>query len=150
MIDAVLSYHLNPLTCGVAKFNQQLAHRLGVPLQPTWSYGPHSLVSLKPSESRSDSDSIIAGCRPYDVLLHDRTMPPDHPILSCARRVFYADEIGLPSTIDGNPTRGVYLDFTFGMAHKLVLAHFEQLKTGYNDLYVDWFRHAYSLTERTE
>ena len=25
MIDAVLSYHLNGATCGVAKFNQQLA-----------------------------------------------------------------------------------------------------------------------------
>lgn len=29
-------------------------------------------------------------------------------------------------------------------------SHFEELKTGYNDLYVDWFRHGFRLTERTE
>ena len=29
-MDCVLSYHMNPLTCGVAKFNLKLARELGV------------------------------------------------------------------------------------------------------------------------
>lgn len=31
-MDAVLGYHLNPLTCGIAKFNQQLGDELSVPV----------------------------------------------------------------------------------------------------------------------
>src|SRR4051812_35120231 len=30
--DCVVGYHLNPLTCGVAKFNAMLAARLGIPV----------------------------------------------------------------------------------------------------------------------
>ena len=32
MIDCVAGYHLNPWTCGIAKFNSILARRLDVPV----------------------------------------------------------------------------------------------------------------------
>ena len=124
MIDAVLSYHLNPLTCGVAKFNQQLAQRLGVPCLPMGTVTDHPLGSIKPSEVKGSLNTWGT----YSVLLHDRTLPDDHPVLRYARRVFYADDLGLPSTVQGNPIRGAYRVVTFGMAHKLVLPHFERLK----------------------
>ena len=48
MIDAVLGLHTNPATCGVAKFNQLLAAKLGVPFLPLGSMARYMfpLVSL--------------------------------------------------------------------------------------------------------
>lgn len=125
MIDAVLSYHLNPLTCGVAKFNHELARRLGVPCLPMRTPATHPLISIKPSEM---SSAFLGEPTAYDVLLHDRTLPPVDPLLSRARRVFYADDVGCPATLSGNPTRGHYRVLVFGMSHKLLVPHFEQLK----------------------
>ena len=127
MIDTVLSYHLNPHTCGVAKFNLRLAKELGVPCLPLGAKDCGvPLVSIKLSELPEMMH--IGTYRTYDLLLHDRVMWTDTPFYRKARRVFYADEIGCPSTVDGNPTRGAYRVLTFGMAHKLVLPHFEKLK----------------------
>lgn len=129
--DAVLSYHTNALTCGVAKFNQQLAQRLGVPCESMTQTAiggtGHKLVSVKPSEIASGE--FYWSCDSYDLLLHERhDWIVEHPISLCAGRVFYADELGCPSTIAGNPSRGRYNVLTFGMAHKLVLPHFRALK----------------------
>ena len=126
MIDAVLSYHLNPYTCGVAKFNQQLAQRLGVPCLPLDARCSSALVSMKVGEINPAATMPLV--RPYDLLLHDRILPRGHHLIKSARRVWYADELGCPSTIQGKPTRGSYRVLTFGMAHKLVLSHFERLK----------------------
>ena len=53
-IDCVLGYHLNPLTCGVAKFNSILALRLGNPViglfDPKALDFRQPLISLKVSE----------------------------------------------------------------------------------------------------
>ena len=134
MIDAVLGYHLNPFSCGVAKFNRRLAEQLGVAFD---SYGKihqfaHPLVSLKASEMAVDwfPGSGVSIKHPYDLLLHDRPYPtlPWQQWIGCANRVFYADELGCPATVDGNPHRGAYRVLTFGMAHKLVLPHFAALK----------------------
>lgn len=127
MIDAVLSYHMNPATCGVAKFNHALAKRLGVPVfLYSMCDARHPLVSIKPSEMtpRPNRPRWID----YDLLLHDRTLSPESELIQCASRVFYADEVGCPSTVEGNPDRGGYRVLTFGMAHKLVLPHFRKLK----------------------
>jgi hypothetical protein len=135
MIDAVLSYHMNPLTCGVAKFNQQLAQRLGVPFD---SYRHihrfrHPLVSLKATETPEDfspGDGVYTK-QQYDLLLHDRPSVGDCAWgrwRAYAMRVLYADEIGCVSTIQGNVSRGGYRVLTFGMAHKLVIPHFACLK----------------------
>lgn len=130
MIDAVLSYHMNPATCGVAKFNHALAHRLGVPCLPLAvadAHDKHVLISIKTSEIPESRLFWRSGS--YDLLLHDRPeWIAQHRICRDAARVFYADEIGCPSTVDGNPTRGAYRVLAFGMAHKLVLPHFAQLK----------------------
>ena len=60
MNDAILSYHMDPLTCGVANFNQQLADRLGVPclsLLPWPESVSLALVSVKASEmTEADRD----------------------------------------------------------------------------------------------
>jgi hypothetical protein len=129
VIDAVLSYHLNPQTCGVAKFNHALARRLDVPCASLLGDEnfDHPLVSIKPSEFREG----FFLCRPaqrYDLLLHDRSLEPDDTIIEYAERILYADEIGCPSTINGNAARGAYRVLVFGMAHKLNLPHFQQLK----------------------
>lgn len=118
MIDAVLSYHLNPFTCGVAKFNQQLAQRLGVPIMGLGSDSRYPLVSVKPSEIPGMT-RMFGRCSSYDLLLHDRTVSPDSAFIKTARRVFYADELGCPSTLEGNPTRSSTNVLLFGMAHKI-------------------------------
>ena len=48
--------------------------------------------------------------------------------MRAACRIYYADRLGCPSTIDGDATRGQYRVLVFGMAHKLVLRHFERLR----------------------
>lgn len=146
MIDAVLSYHMNPQTCGVAKFNQQLAQRLGVPMlnamkQPV----AYPLISVKNSEINDDQWPLEAmWYRQFDLFLHDvpRGLCRDE-CLRTARRVFAGNtEIAsalrhlrlditvafCPSTISGTAHRGSYRVLAFGMAHKLNLPHFERLK----------------------
>lgn len=125
MIDAVLSYHMDGQKCGVAKFNHELARRLGVPCLPIGSKCAHPLVSIKASEMNGHWAAAVPEHPPWVLLLHDR--PADVPKWSYGP-IFYADELGCPSTLNGNPTRGKYRVLVFGMAHKLVLPHFERLK----------------------
>lgn len=121
--DAVLSYHMHPASCGVAKFNQQLAQELNVPFEPLGrgSLYRWPLISIKASEIGPQWLQHLPGHG--DLLLHDRpsAVPAD-------RRIFYADELGCPATLHGNPTRGRYRVLTFGMAHKRLLPHYEALK----------------------
>jgi hypothetical protein len=130
VIEAVLSYHMSPMTCGVAKFNHALARRLGVPclnLMHGEAMDKHVLVSIKSTEIPLGDFNWWA--RSYDLLLHDRpSWITQHPIGLGAQRTFYADEVGCPSTVEGNPTRGAYRVLAFGMSHKLALTHFEALK----------------------
>jgi hypothetical protein len=128
VIDAVLSYHANPQTCGVTKFNVQLAAQLGVPhdvLRSTIRYR-HPLVSIKTSEMADDTADgwwlNKLPLPPYDLLLHDRPeghLPP---------RVMYADELGCPSTLRGDASRKGVTILAFGMAHKFHLSMFVKLK----------------------
>jgi hypothetical protein len=130
-VDAVLSYHLNPLTCGVAKFNHELARRLGVPCGRFTADFLRSvkrpLLSLKASE-------LTAHCwfeppdhwESFDLLLHDRGQMLFAD--KAPTRVFYADEVGCPATLNGNASRGKYRVLVFGMSHKLLLPHFKKLK----------------------
>lgn len=124
MIDAVLSYHMNPLTCGVAKFNVQLAHRLGVPHDTLLSSDQyqHPIWSVKASEV---DRWPVCRSQSFDVLWHDAGVTLAS---SAADQVWYASELGCPATIVGNPTRGTYRVLTFGMAHKRLLPHYEHLK----------------------
>ena len=53
-MDCILGYHLNPLACGIAKFNLALAKQLGVPVlslfDPSASNARRPLLSIKLSE----------------------------------------------------------------------------------------------------
>lgn len=125
MIDAILGYHMNRETCGVAKFNHALAKRLGVPYSVLGDLRyAHPLISVKGEEIGSWWRTVHLP-KSFDVLWHDAGVPY---ISALARRVFHAEEFGCPSTIDGNPSRGAYRVLVFGMSHKLLLPHFEQLK----------------------
>jgi hypothetical protein len=57
--DCVVGYHLNPLTCGVAKFNSMLAGQLNIPVVPVFDERLNAfqnpLLSIKCSEF-SDHD----------------------------------------------------------------------------------------------
>lgn len=138
MIDAVLSYHANPHACGVTKFNHRLARECGVEhgTLTDWSMRGIPLLSLKAVELASD---LAIGLSRYpeifDVLWHDGGLPD---ITRRARRVFYADALGCPSTVDGNPTRGAYRVLTFGMAHKRLLHHYEALKVQLDAEHADY------------
>lgn len=123
MIDAVVSYHMNPQTCGVSKFNHQLAKRLGVPCVPLREGNKYEnpLISVKSSEIGADWIAKLP--KSGDLFLHDRPK-----FLPVGRRIWYADEIGCPSTLEGNPTRGAYRVLVFGMAGKLQFKHYELLK----------------------
>ena len=129
MIDAVLSLHTNPFACGIAKFNQALAQRLGVPCDALDALQAHKyrypLVSVKWAELQS-----TAWCRRFPtgrfaLLWHDAGDPA---LTTRAAEVHYATEMGCPSTIEGDPTRGTLDVLCFGMAHKFQAPHFERLR----------------------
>jgi hypothetical protein len=157
MIDAVVTYHTNPFACGVARFNQQLADHLDVPMVPLQSVRSrdclHPLVSVKPSEI---PPAVAYGAEPdflpkldawwptYDVLLHGPLAGNCGRFVEQARRVFHADQIGCPATVQGNPHRGAYKVLTFGMAHKLVIPHFQALKAR-----LDWEQPDYTISLST-
>ena len=152
MIDAILSFHRNGHTCGVAKWAARLAHELGVPwLSLDRHQVSHPLVAIMDCEDpQLWPDMIAAYYGTYDLFLHD--VPDcDRPrgrwtaglSMTDARRVYAAnDEIAArlrarrpdiipawcPSTIAGNPTRGAINVLTFGMAHKIQTDRYVTLK----------------------
>lgn len=156
MIDAVMSLHANPATCGVAKFNLQLAQRLGVPFADlgTIHRFQHPLVSIKFSESRwscRPGDGISIN-QPYDLFLHDSpTSSFDENWIECANTIYAANSqiaeavshdrkltegkarevvtVFCPSTLHGRYQHRVGKRvLTFGMAHKIQRGRYEKLK----------------------
>jgi hypothetical protein len=141
MIDAVLTHPHHPTLCGVVKFSTQLAERLGVPChRHLGAAADHPLYSVKGSEG--DLSWIPRPPRSYDVFAHDaygfvpvlaqsaRTVYAANRVIAAALRATRPDVISAwcPSTIQGNPTRGVYRVLTFGMAHKLQADRYLDLK----------------------
>lgn len=125
--DAVLTFHTNEHTCGVARFNRELARQLGVPVHPLeWLYWDfkHPLISIKASEIPCDYRALLPAEMPYTLLLHDR--PSDVP---AGVRVLYADELPLPAMVNGQPDRAAINVLLFGMAHKraATFGYLEQL-----------------------
>lgn len=134
---------MNPAGCGVAKFNHALAKRLGVPCLPmSVSYVRFPLISIKASEMPRSPFPTFFVREGFDLFMHDwdnvyegtvrlarRVFAASEPIANSMRK-YRPDVIAAfcPSTVEGNPDRGGYRVLTFGMSHKLVLPHFEQLK----------------------
>jgi len=146
MIDAVLSYHLTPHTCGVARFNHRLAYELAVPHASWRDMDQYAcpLLSVKfaewPYDDMRELFRRTLGRR-YWLFLHD-VCHEGRPALVYAERVYAGnDEIAdayrewgidtirawCPSTIVGNITCGLISLLSFGMAHKLLLPRYRRL-----------------------
>ena len=147
-VDAVLGYHLNPLTCGVAKFNLLLARRLQVPMLGLFDGRVatlrHPLLSLKLSEFTETDTAALASIvetaswrRRFMLFLHAWSdTPVEQVLLSRAATVFCGNaelvavlrarradiqESWCPSTLlepQRFNPRGLSV-FAFGMAHKV-------------------------------
>ena len=153
MIDAVLSYHTNPYTCGVAKFNHRLAKELGVPCLPirgaSLTRPAYPLFSVKASEFVYWTTHVNS--YPSRALfLHDAPdlTPAVVAAIYASSPVYAANgdiarhlrrvkpdivEAWCPSTVEGDASRGDIHVLTFGMAHKLTLPYYEKLKSLLDD-----------------
>src|SRR6185436_19381840 len=98
MIDCIAGYHLNPWTCGIAKFNTILAKHLGVPVVGIRAVelGTHRrpLLSLKMCEfSEMDAADLDewsqAHAGQFELFLHafDGT-EIEHRVAHAAARVY--------------------------------------------------------------
>ncbi len=130
MIDSVSSYHADGLACGVTKFSQQLAKRLGVPFGGFHVTTGYPLLCWKPSEVSDQPIAWYAEQGPFDLFLHG---PTDSTVLTRAGRVFAASgEIAdairpirpdvisawCPSLVEAEIRQPITV-LSMGMAHKL-------------------------------
>ncbi|MFM8968837.1 MAG: hypothetical protein ACKOI3_01055, partial [Actinomycetota bacterium] len=101
MHAAVVSFHTNPYTCGVARFNHSLAAALGVPLIPLDSYldsgdSARVMLSIKLEEITATTLSRLGSTLKqrslnYDLFLHAVDGSElEQALLSHAGRVFAA------------------------------------------------------------
>jgi hypothetical protein len=155
LIDCIAGYHLNPWTCGIAKFNAILARRLELPVvrigsEELTSYR-RPLLSLKTSEFSAEDalalDTWIerhAG--EFEIFLHafdntalEKRMLAAAARVACGNRELFeqlhpvrADivESFCPGTLL-NPQRFDDTElrvFTFGMAHKIRVPLYRRLR----------------------
>ncbi|NCV87424.1 MAG: hypothetical protein EBW14_16540 [Oxalobacteraceae bacterium] len=101
MVVAVVSYHTNPYTCGVARFNHSLASALGVPVVPLDLYLKNAdsglvLLSIKLEEIGQETlaalgSKLQASALNFDMFLHaiDGSQL-ELELLAQAKRVFAA------------------------------------------------------------
>lgn len=155
MIDCIAGYHLNPWTCGIAKFNGILGRHLDVPV---FKFGSaeqlacgRPLLSIKvaeftPADARA-LDAWIASPRgQFDLFLHgfDGT-DLENRLAAAASRVYCVNreiahavaplrpdlvEVFCPGMLL-NPQRVHRTDlsvFTFGMAHKIRVPLYRRLR----------------------
>ena len=155
MIDCIAGYHLNPWTCGIAKFNAILARHLDLPHVPIRAVelGNYKLplLSLKISEfSERDAADLDMWCRAhpeqFEVFFHAfEGNEIEARLLMLASRVYVGNrelfemlqparpdiqELFCPGTIL-NPARFQDSEvkvFTFGMAHKIRVSLYKRLR----------------------
>ena len=154
--SAIVSFHLNPFTCGVARFNHSLADALGIRVIPLAGYleSPSSdpvLLSIKLEElteaARGELMAVLLKHRPtYDYFLHAVSdSDVEQELCTSARRLFagnselaaYASRIrgdvvrvfapGAPVLPQQSPVDCSLL--TFGMAHKIRSENYRRLGT---------------------
>jgi len=155
MIDCIAGYHLNPWTCGIAKFNDILARNLEVPVvgvgSPELQLHRRPLLSLKMSEftpvdAQALAEWVEAHTGGFELFLHafDGT-PMEHRLVAAAARVYCGNrelshtlapsrpdivELFCPGTLL-NPQRFHQTElsvFTFGMAHKIRVPLYRRLR----------------------
>lgn len=143
---AVVSYHTNRFTCGVARFNKSLADELGIPLTSLRSYLDSNedrrvLISLKFDEldletSKRLEERLVSTKLNYDLFLHG-TQDSQAESLSClfAHQLFAASNEIADELRNARPdVKALYAPgaevvprydktdislLTFGMAHKI-------------------------------
>jgi hypothetical protein len=150
-IDAVVTHHLDGYRSGVARFNEVLAERLGVPMLGLGEVHPgacsHPLLSFKVSEL-GDAAPLVeeALTGTWDAFLHEyRGLELERRIVGGATRVLCGNgEIldavrGLAAEAEALWAPGLVFDdrpfaaadvtvFSFGMAHKIRVDMFQRLK----------------------
>jgi len=151
--STLVSYHTNPYTCGVARFNHALATALSIPIRGVAKFESRKsdilLLSLKFEEMSTDaSQSLLADLQvkdaKFDLFLHGvANSEIEQKFISFARRVIvatqeYADLIRAqrPDVIaffaPGAADRSKRFDaditlLTFGMAHKIRSSGYKKL-----------------------
>lgn len=155
--DAVLSYHLSRLGCGVARFNRALAEQLGVPLlhvfDPAVDRLERPLLSIKPEEiGRGDRLRLSRWLRALPdttslrVFLHGWAHTPfERTLVGRADRVWTGNgeiaarlrplgieavDVWCPSALPPSlPDLQPEISvFSFGMAHKVRGGHYARLR----------------------
>ena len=150
---AIVTFHTNPYTCGVARFNVSLAQSLAVPLVTLEHFldSPVSgaLLSIKCEEigetnSQGLSEFLDSSSERFDVYLHGLDGPiAEQKIIEKAGRLFtatkeMADEVGVkrgdvvntfaPGASPSPIAQKVDCTLlTFGMAHKIRVAGYRKL-----------------------
>ena len=153
---SIVSYHTNPYTCGVARFNQSLATAMSLPVVRLEEYlksrpSGNALLSLKLEEidkhTQAELGAWLGGQLPmFDVLLHGASGSQlERELCKAAGQVFAASrEIadlvasirpdvvavfapGAPVLAPLNPVDCTML--TFGMAHKIRSEGYQKLAT---------------------
>lgn len=155
MIDCIAGYHLNPWTCGIAKFNTILARHLDLPVvgirEAELAGYQQPLLSVKLSEFTEEDaqrlgEWVASHVGRYELFLHafDGT-GIEKSLLSAAARVYCGNseltrtlaplrpdavELFCPGTLL-NPQRFQRTElsvFTFGMAHKIRVPLYRRLR----------------------
>lgn len=155
MIDCIAGYHLNPWTCGIAKFNTILAGHLSLPVVGIGSADlaarRRPLLSLKlseftPGDARDLHAWVTEHAGRYELFLHayDGT-EIEQALMALAARVYCGNrelsrelaparpdivELFCPGTLL-NPQRFQKTElavFTFGMAHKIRVPLYRRLR----------------------
>lgn len=154
-IDAVVSHHLDGFRSGVARFNELLAARLGIPVRGLFEPGAlasdRPLLSFKVSELSADEIAALDGALDEsgwkgDVFLHELSGHPlERRLVATARRVLCGNREILRSihnatgvvvplwtpglVLDDRPIRPAEITvFSFGMAHKIRTDMFRRLR----------------------
>ena len=155
MIDCIAGYHLNPWTCGIAKFNTILSRHLAVPVVgiravELGDFG-RPLLSVKLNEFTDDDAADLdlwsaSHTGRFELFLHafDGT-PVEQRLVAAAARVYCGNselytllrgarpdiqELFCPGTIL-SPERFQRTElsvFTFGMAHKIRVPLYRRLR----------------------
>ena len=150
---AIVSFHTNPYTCGVARFNIALSQSLGIPIVKLDSFleSPSSgaLLSIKCEElgesyAKRLHDVVASENVKYDLYLHGlENSDIEKLIISAAERVFTAtnelanvlrssrgDVVGTFAPGASPTPQLVKVDctlLTFGMAHKIRVDGYRKL-----------------------
>ena len=156
-MDSVLSYHLDPSTCGVARFNTLLAQWLSVPMQNLFNWDTNTfrcpLISIKISEfspehiqALSDLFEARAERWRYRLFLHDFSnteielrMIRDADAVYCGNAELVSQLQGIRSDLVEAWCPGALVEerrfnqaeisvFSFGMAHKVRSMHYRKLR----------------------